>query len=284
MRHQQAAGTGATLAGRNEGRLNDGVHGGIQIGDLIDHQRIVAAHFQRKDLVRATGELLVQVIAGAAGAGEEQTVNARVRRQGDTGFTSALQQVQHARWQAGFDPALDRQLGDFRGQLAWLEQHAVTGQQRRHDVTVRQVAREVVRAKHRHHTVWLVAQHSGGVAQWAALLAGAFSVALHRDRNLVDHAGDFGRGFPQRFAGFFTDGACQFVGVVFQRGGEGFQHRDTLFQRAASPARKRLTRGLHGGFDLISGGAGPGPQHLLGHWVQRFEGFALTGQPFTCNV
>ncbi|MNQ90481.1 hypothetical protein D3C85_1058240 [compost metagenome] len=284
LRHQQAAGTGATLAGGDERRLNDGVHRGIEVGDLIDHQRVVTAHFQRQDLVRTTGELLVQVITGTAGTGEEQTVDARVRRQGDAGFASTLQQVQHAGRQTGLDPALDRQLGHFRRQFAGLEQHAVTRQQCRHDVAVRQVTREVVRTEHRHHTVGLVAQHSGGIAQRAALLAGTFAVALHRDGNLVDHAGDFGRRFPQGFAGFFADGMSQFVSVILQRGGKGFQHRDTLFQGTPRPARERLTRRLHSRLDLSGGGTDAGPQHLLGHRVQRLEGFAPTCQPFTCDV
>ncbi|MNE27688.1 hypothetical protein D3C80_1211070 [compost metagenome] len=226
----------------------------------------------------------MQVIAGPAGTGEEQPVDARVRRQGDTGFASALQQVQYTGRQASLDPALDRQLSDFRCQFAWLEQHAVTGQQCRHDMAVRQVTREVVRTEHCHHAVGFVAQHSGGIAQRPALLAGTFAVALHRDGNLVDHAGDFGRRFPQGFAGFFADGMSQFVSVILQRGGKGLQHRDTLFQGAPRPVRERLTRRLHSRLDLTGGGSDAGPQHLLGHRVQRLEGFAPTCQPFTCDV
>ncbi|MNZ94857.1 hypothetical protein D3C78_1139750 [compost metagenome] len=226
----------------------------------------------------------MQVITGTAGTGEEQTVDARVRRQGDAGFASTLQQVQHAGRQTGLDPALDRQLGHFRRQFAGLEQHAVTRQQCRHDVAVRQVTREVVRTKYRHHTVGLVAQHSGGIAQRAALLAGTFAIALHRDGNLVDHAGHFSRGFPQRLAGFLANGAGQFIRMVFQRSSKGFQHRDTLFQGTPRPARERLTRRLHSRLDLSGGGTDAGPQHLLGHRVQRLEGFAPTCQPFTCDV
>ncbi|MNL19543.1 hypothetical protein D3C87_1407500 [compost metagenome] len=195
-----------------------------------------------------------------------------------------MQQVQYAGRQASLDPALDRQLGDFRCQFAWLEQYAVTSQQCRHDVAVRQVTREVVGTKHRDYTVGFVAQYGGGVAQRAALLAGTLAVALHRDGNLVDHAGDFGRRFPQGFAGFFADGMSQFVSVILQRSGKGFQHRNTLFQGAPRPVRKRLTRRLHSRLDLSGGGTGTGPQHLLGHRVQRLEGFAPTCQPFTCDV
>ncbi|MNI36819.1 hypothetical protein D3C73_908850 [compost metagenome] len=226
----------------------------------------------------------MQVVAGTAGTGEEQTVDARVRRQGDAGFPRTLEQVQHACRHACFDPALDRQFCDFGRQFARFEQDAVAGQQRRHDVTVGQVTREIVRAEHRHHAVWLVTQHGGGVAQRAALLAGAFAVTLYRDRNLVDHAGDFGGRFPQRFTGFLTDGAGQFVRVVFQRGGEGFQHRDALLQRTTGPLGKRLACRLHCRLDLGGRGALAGPQHLLGHGVQRLKGVTLASQPFTCDV
>ncbi|MNH02835.1 hypothetical protein D3C79_620810 [compost metagenome] len=97
LRHQQAASTGATLAGRNKRRLDDGVDRRLQILDLINDQRVVAAHFQRQNLVRAPGELLVQQIAGAARTGEEQTVDTRVGGQRHTGFARALDQVQYTR-------------------------------------------------------------------------------------------------------------------------------------------------------------------------------------------
>eukprot|EP00659_Diplonema_papillatum_P023142 gene23141-biopygen23486 len=284
FRHQQATGTGATLASGDKRRLDNGVHGRIHIGHFVHHQRVVAAHFQREDLVRAPGELLVQMVAGAAGAGEEQTVDARIRRQGDPGFPCALQQVQHARRQAGVDPALHGQLGDFRGQFARFEQYGVTRQQGRYDVAVRQMTGEVVRAKHRHHTVGLVAQYGSGVAQRAALFAGTFAVALHRDRDLVDHAGDFSRRFPQWLAGFLTDAAGEFVGTAFQVGGEGFQHAQAFFQGTLGPGWKGLARGLNGGLDLLGGSAITRPHHLLGHRVQRLKHFTLASQPFTCDV
>ncbi|MNF72800.1 hypothetical protein D3C84_547830 [compost metagenome] len=224
------------------------------------------------------------MVACAARTGEEQAVDARVRRQRNAGFARTLQQVQNARRQTGLDPALDRQLGDFRGQFAGFEQHAVAGQQRRNDMAVRQVTWKIVRTEHRNHAVWFVAQYGGGVAQRAALLAGTFTVALHRDGNFVDHAGHFGRRFPQWFAGLFTNGASQFVSVAFQRRGKSLKHSDALVQRATCPTRKRLTRSLHSRLNLRSRSTLPRPQHLLGHRVQRLKGFALTGQPLTCDV
>ncbi|KPW91129.1 hypothetical protein ALO75_200051 [Pseudomonas syringae pv. coryli] len=191
--HQQTTRTGAALAGRNESRLNDGVHRCIDVLNLIDNQRVVTAHFQRKDLVRPTGELLMQRIAGPARPGEEQAVDTRIGRQRDTGFATALQQVQDPGRQPGFDPALDGQFSDFRCQFAGLEQHHIARQQGRDDMAVGQMPGKVVRPEHGDHAVRLVAQYRSGVAQWPALFAGSFAIALHRDGNLVDHAGHFGR-------------------------------------------------------------------------------------------
>lgn len=147
-----------------------------------------------------------------------------------------------------------------------------------------QVTREVVRAKHCHHAVGLVTQHGSGVAQGADLLAGTFTVALHRDGDLVGHAGDFGGRLPQRLAGFFADAAGDFISTLFQGSGEGFQHADTFFQRAAGPGRERLARSLHGRLDLLGSGAIARPQHLLSHRIARFEQLTLTFQPATCDV
>ncbi len=177
--HQQAARTGAALACGDKRRLNDGVNRRVDVLNLIDHQRIVTAHFEGENLVRSPGELLMQRVAGAARAGEEQAVDTRIRRQGDTDFAPALQKVEDTGRQAGFDPALDGQLGDFRRQLARFEQHRIACQQGRDDMAVRQVTRKVVRPEYGDHAMRLVAQHSGGVAQRAAFLAGSFAIALH---------------------------------------------------------------------------------------------------------
>ncbi|CRP91867.1 hypothetical protein PAERUG_P18_London_17_VIM_2_04_10_04627 [Pseudomonas aeruginosa] len=156
LRHQQAAGAGATLACGDEGGLDDGVDGGVEVGDLLHHQRVVAAHLQRQDFLRLAAKLAVQQVAGATGPGEEQTVEPTVGGQRDAGFATTLDQVEHAGRQAGLDPGLERQLGDLRGQLAGLEHHAVTGQQRRDDMPVGQVAGEIVGTEYRHHAMRLV--------------------------------------------------------------------------------------------------------------------------------
>ncbi|MCY1419084.1 hypothetical protein D9M71_346620 [compost metagenome] len=179
MRHQQAPRAGATLAGGNERRLDNGIHRRIEVLDLVHHQRVVTPHFQGQDLVWAACELLMQQVAGAAGAGEEQAIDTWVGGQRHTGFTCALHQVQHTRRQAGSNPAVDGKLSDLGGELAGLEHHAVACQQRRHDMAIGQVPGEVVRAEHRHDAVRLVPQNSRGIGQRTTLFAGALAVALY---------------------------------------------------------------------------------------------------------
>ena len=223
----------------------------------------------------------MQGIAGAAGAGKEQPIDTRIGRQRHTGFPRALQQVEHAGRQAGFKPALNRQFGDFRRQLTGLEQHRVTRQQRRHNVAVRQVTREVVGAKHGDHTVGFVPQHGGGVSQRPALFACALAVALDRDGDLVDHAGHFSGRFPQRLAGFLADAVGQLISTGLQAVSEGFQHRNALVQRALRPSRERGAGRLHSRLDLGWSGGTALPDHRLGDRVERFKTAAMAVLPDT---
>jgi hypothetical protein len=134
-----------------------------------DHQRVVAAHFQRQHLARLAAELLVQRGAGLAAAGEQHAVDQRVLAQRDAGVAAAVDQVQHALRQAGLFPQLHGLDGGARRVFARLEHHRVPGDQGRHDVAVRQVAREVVRAEHGEHAVRAVAQHGIAVGDLACV-------------------------------------------------------------------------------------------------------------------
>ncbi|MCY1423295.1 hypothetical protein D9M71_390040 [compost metagenome] len=204
--------------------------------------------------------------------------------QSDAGIAGTLDQVEHADRQAGFGPALHGQLGDFRGQLAGLEDHRVASQQRRNDMPVGQVAGEVVRAEHSDHAMRLVPQHGGGIGQRAALLAGALAMGLYRDGDLVDHAGHFGGGFPQRLAGFLADGAGQNVGLGLQGSGELLQDGDALLHRAPRPGRESGTRGGDGTLDLRRRSSAAGPDNGLAHRVERLQQLTLTCQPFTGDI
>ena len=114
----------------------------------------------------------------------------------------------------------------------------------------------------------LMPQHSGGVSQRAALLTGALAVALNRDGDLVDHAGNFGGGFPQRLAGFFTDAVAQSLGMALQGGGKLFEHGNTLIQRACRPGWECCTSSLHGGVHLLRRGGAAMPDGFLADRVE----------------
>ncbi len=149
---------------------------------------------------------------------------------------------------------------------------------------VRQMAREVIRTKYRYHSVRLVAQHGGSIAQRAALLTRTLAIALYRDCHLVDHAGDFSGRLPQGFAGLFTDAARQFIGVALEAGSERFEYAQALLERTRGPGREGLARSLHCSIDLPSIGTLTCPQHLLGDRVQRFKCFALPVLPGACDI
>ena len=53
----QPAGGGAALAGAHIGRLDGDRGGGVNVLRVPDDERVVAAHFEREDLVRGLGEL-----------------------------------------------------------------------------------------------------------------------------------------------------------------------------------------------------------------------------------
>ena len=71
---------GAALAGAQIGGLDGDRGGGVDVARVPDDERIVAAHFEREDLVRRLGELAVEGEAGARRAGEEQAVEPGMAR------------------------------------------------------------------------------------------------------------------------------------------------------------------------------------------------------------
>ena len=72
----QAPRRGAALAGGEIGRLDGDHRRGVDVLGVPHDQRVVAAELEREDLVRRFGELPVERLAGARGAGEQQAVDA----------------------------------------------------------------------------------------------------------------------------------------------------------------------------------------------------------------
>ena len=149
--------------------MRDEIGGGFRIDRRPDDQRIVAAEFERQQHVRTARELAVDQRAGLRRAGEEHAVEARCIEQRRAGFARALQQIEHARGQARFIPRFHHQRADAGRQFARLEQHRVAGKQRRHDVAVGQMAREVERAEHAEHAVRMMREHVAPKAVFSSL-------------------------------------------------------------------------------------------------------------------
>ena len=76
----QPARRGAALAGGEIGRLDGDHRRRLDVLRAPHDQRIVAAELEREDLVRRLGELAVKRLAGARRAGEQQAVDAGLRR------------------------------------------------------------------------------------------------------------------------------------------------------------------------------------------------------------
>ena len=146
----------AALPGAGKGGL-DHQRGGIgQLGGIPQHDRIVAAHFERDDLVRAGGKLAVDRDPGVGGAGEQDAVDPFVRDQRLPFRRTADQQLDHARCDPGAVKALHQQFGSGGGLFAGLEHDRIARDQRGNDVAVGQMRWKIVGAQHRHHPVRFV--------------------------------------------------------------------------------------------------------------------------------
>ncbi|MNS93367.1 hypothetical protein D3C72_1275350 [compost metagenome] len=120
----------------------------------------------------------MQVVTGTRAASEQQAVDIRAGGQRLTGFTPALHQIENPIGQAGLLPQLQGFLGSLRRQFTRLEHHGVARQQRRHDVAIRQMSGEVIRAEHRQYAVRAVAQHRSAVRHRSLAYAGTRLIGL----------------------------------------------------------------------------------------------------------
>ena len=103
--HDQPASASAALTSGYKCRLNGEIGRGLKIGDIMHDQGIVSSHFEGKDLFRMSCELPMEGLSHFSAAGEEQAGYARVSRQGGSGFSTALNHVEHAIW-VGPHPAI----------------------------------------------------------------------------------------------------------------------------------------------------------------------------------
>ena len=197
---------GAALAGRQIGRLDDDRGGGLDVLGAPHDERVVAAELEREDLVRRLGELAVERHAGAGRAGEQQAVDARVAGERAALVGAADQQADDAFRNLRLVKAMDQELAGRRRLLRRLEHHRVAGDQRRDDVPVGQVRREIIGPEHGEHAVRLVADRDAVAERGLHLpLRRPLGIGLDRDLDLVDDRADLGPRFPQRLAGLARD-------------------------------------------------------------------------------
>ena len=261
--HEQAARAGATLTGRNEGGLDDGMDGAVDVAHVFHDERVVAPHLQRQDLARLTGELLMQEVAGTGRAGEEEAVDVRIARQGLAGLHLPLHQVDDTRGQARLLPHLEHGLGHHGGQLGGLEHHCIAGDDRGHYVAVGQVAREVVGAEHGHHAMGLVAHEGLGTRHGVFHRAGALVMGANGDGDLALHGGDLGAGLPQRLAGLAGDGERQRLLVLAKQVGVAAHYGQTLLEGQIGPMVEGRAGRLDGGIHLGLARRLPLPDHFV---------------------
>ena len=172
------------------------MNSGIDVLNVTHNERIVAAHFERKNFLRLRGKLLMQMLSGLRTPREEQAVDARMCGQGNSGLAPALQQIEHPRRQACQLPELHGSLGTGRCEFARFEYHAVTGEECRNDMPVGQMTREIVWAKHRNHTVRAMAQYRRVVRLRGATLSCALLMGANRNIDFAYHGDHLSSSFP----------------------------------------------------------------------------------------
>ena len=150
-------------------------------------------------------------------------------------------------------------------------------------MTVRQVARKVVRPEHGGDAVRPVAQNRGAAGHVFAALAGTLCLRTNRDGDLAGHRRDFGLGLPEWLAGFQRDGARQLFGVGSEQFGKALADRDPIGQWAALPSKRGMARRPHGRVDIGGAGATATPQGFTGGRTGDGDGCTVCGLPLVVD-
>ncbi len=274
---QDPLGRGAALPGGEVGAQHQLVGGLVEVGVVEHDRRVLAAHLQGEQHLGAVQAGLGQEAPDPVRACEAEPAHGRVRDQCRAGLRSALHHVEHAGGQAGGVGRLGVALAGQRRDVARLDHHRVAGEQRRDDVGVTEMEREVERPDHADHAERVMAQLLAGAARHRAIGQVALDQLVHQieaDQQELDLGGRL----AAQLAGLHDDGVCQIRGPVGQRLAKTGQMLGPLGQAQASPGRGRLggriTRLPHafrrpGGLQHASAGAGR---------VCRHQGLAGRGQ------
>ena len=247
------------------------VHGTINVGHILNDQRVVTTHLQCQDFLRLATKLLVQQMPDRGTAGKEQAINPRVASQGFARCRSPLHKINYTVGDTGLLPEFDRQFGDSRGQLTRLEHNRVTGQQSRHYVAIRQMPRKVVGAEHRHHPVGPVSEHCVTTGNIGLRRPCTVVVGFHGNADLADHRRHFRAGFPQRLARLQANLVCQLILVSLKQLTKGFNNGLTFGKALALPLHKGISGLTNGRINILQVRAFAIPDCFTRHRLDRFK-------------
>jgi hypothetical protein len=145
----------------------------------------------------------------------------------------------------------DKPRANGRGFFRRFEQHRIAGDQRRHDMAVRQMRGEIIGAEDGKRAVRLVAHR---VAQphraFDPAVGGAFGIGLDRDIDLVRDRFDLGPRFPQRFAGLARDQIGELFAIGLHPVGKAAQRFGAEGDGLRGPSGPGGARGCNFGVDV----------------------------------
>ena len=208
--------------------------------------------------MRRLGELARQRRADMRRTREQQAVDL-FPGQVAAHIAAAVDKIQNALGQARLGPQPGHEIRHSRRLFRRLEHNHIPGQQRRHDMAIGQMRREVIRAEHGQHAVRLVTQHLAHAGGLGCLFTRPLGLRSDGDLHLGGDAGDFGAGFPQWLASFARNHLGEGVSVGFHGRLEGADDGDAFGQRPPRPTRRRSTGARQSGRHAAHW---PGPDRL----------------------
>ena len=240
----------AALAGRAVGRAHQGVGGLVHVG-VGHHDHVVLGAAQRLHPLIVRRALVIDVLGDRRGADEADRLDVRVPQDRVDRFLVAVDDVENALRQSGFQQQLGQQ--ERRGgiALAGLQDEAVAAGQRNGEHPHRHHGRKVERRD--------AGDHAQRLAQRVAVHAGSDAVgelALQKLRDAagelhhLDAAGDLARRIGQHLAVFTSDQRGQLVAVGLQQLLEPEHHPRAIERCGRRPGRERRLGGLYGQIDL----------------------------------
>ncbi len=271
--HVHALHRDAALAGQPHRVACARLRGGREVGVVVDDRRVVAAQFQRDPAKAAGGP---DRDAGAARAGEADEIDARIRDQRSADVGTAIDDVEHAGRQAGFDYQLDQTVHDQRGLRRGFQHHRVAGGDRWRDLVGGQIEGRVEggnggdhadRKAHEHRE--LARSHRAAVQRHVTGLDA--NRLLCRQQHGLERAPDLRLGILDRLAGFARHQLGEPLRIALYERSGAAQQRGALVGWHRSGLRARLDGGGHRRLDVGSGRNRRRTDHLTTIRIADFD-------------